>query len=79
MIVDPGQLDLGAAVVRRLGPLVELVGDPSSEAEFESLLQDAGMKALLEPRMATHGVDSVRAYFSEMMRYTNADAVFRIA
>jgi hypothetical protein len=29
--------------------------------------------------MATHGVDSVRAYFSEMMRYTNADAVSRIA
>lgn len=78
MIVDPGQLDLGAAAVRRLGPLAELVGDPSREAEFESLLEDAGMKALLEPRMATHGVDSVRAYFSEMMRYTNADAVSRI-
>jgi dienelactone hydrolase len=78
MIVDPGQLDLGAAAVRRLGPLAELVGDPSREAEFESLLEDAGMKALLEPRMATHGVDSVRTYFSEMMRYTNADAVSRI-
>lgn len=75
MIVDPGQFDLGAAIAERLGPLAEQAGDPSSDAAFESLLEDTGMKALLEPRMATHDVHTVRGYFSEMMRYTNADAV----
>jgi hypothetical protein len=78
MIVDPGQFDLGAAIAERLGPLAEQVGDPSSDAAFESLLEDTGMKALLESRMATHDVHSVRCYFSEIMRYTNADAVSRI-
>ena len=79
MIVDPGQFDMGAAVARRLGPLAEQIDDPSSEAEFERLLELPALKALLEPRMTTHGVRSVRGYFSEMMRYTNADAVSRVS
>jgi hypothetical protein len=36
------------------------------------------MKALLEPRMATHGVTSVRAYCADILRYTNADTVTRV-
>jgi hypothetical protein len=78
MIVDPGQFDLGAAIAERLGPLAERGGDPSSDAAFESLLEDTGMKTLLEPRMATHDVHSVRGYIPGMMRYTNAVAVSHI-
>ena len=36
------------------------------------------MRALFEPRMATHGVSTVRAYCEDMLRYTNAETVTRI-
>jgi len=79
MIVDPGQFDIGAAVAARLGPLAEKIADPESEQEFASLLDIPGFKAFLEPRMATHHVGTVRAYFGEVLRYTNADTVAQVS
>lgn len=79
MIVDPGQFDMGAAVTARLGPLAEKIADPASEQEFTSLLDLPGLTPFLAPRMATHGVTTVREYFVEVVRYTNADAVTQIS
>jgi pimeloyl-ACP methyl ester carboxylesterase len=79
MIVDPGQFDMGAAVAARLGPLADKVSDPASDPEFNSLLEFPGLKEFLHPRMATHGVHTVREYFSEMIRYTNADTVSQVS
>jgi pimeloyl-ACP methyl ester carboxylesterase len=78
MIVDPGQYDLGRTVVERLGPLGQRIGDPSSDADFESLLEVPALKALLPPRMATHGIHGVRQFFAEVLRYTNADTAAMI-
>jgi hypothetical protein len=78
MIVDPGQYDVGSAAAGRLGPLADRIDDPSSDAEFENLLELPALRALLPPRMATHGVHTVRGYFSEMRRYTNAETVGQV-
>lgn len=79
MIVDPGQYDLGTAVTARLGPLMDQVNDPAADPQFDALLDIPAVKALLGPRMATHGVTSVRTYFADVLRYTNADTVTRVA
>jgi dienelactone hydrolase len=78
MIVDPGQFDMGPALLDRLGPLKDHVHDPAADEKFERLLEQPGMRALFEPRMATHGVSTVRAYCEDMLRYTNAETVTRI-
>jgi len=78
MIVDPGQWDLGAAAMSRLGPLAEQVNDPAADPQFDALLEIPTMRALLAPRMATHGLTSVRAYFADLLRYTNAGNVTQI-
>ncbi len=79
MIVDPGQYDLGQAVMSRLGPLADLVNDPAADPQFDALLGSPAMKALLAPRIVTHGVTGVRAYFADLLRYTNAGTAARVA
>jgi hypothetical protein len=69
MIVDPGQYDIAGSLKRRLGDLWESLDDPTAEAQFDSLLENPAMKTLLGPRMATHGIDSPRAYLGDMRRY----------
>jgi len=78
MIVDPGQYDLGKALVTRLGPLADSLDDPAADPQFEALLDMPAFRALLAPRMVTHGCTSVRAYFADVTRYTNADSAPRI-
>jgi dienelactone hydrolase len=78
MIVDPGQFDMGPALLARLGPLADHVHDPAAETAFQQLLDRPGMKAMLAPRMTTHGVTTVRAYCEDMLRYTNVDTADRI-
>jgi pimeloyl-ACP methyl ester carboxylesterase len=78
MIVDPGQYDMGAAAIARLGPLANQIHDPAADPQFESLLDIPAIKAFLAPRMATHGVTSVRAYFADIFRYTNADTATKV-
>ena len=79
MIVDPGQYDLGAAATARLGSLMDQVDDPAADPQFDALLGIPAVKALLGPRMVTHGVTSVRAYCADVLRYTNADTVSEVS
>ena len=78
MIVDPGQFDLGVALIGRLGPLGQQVDDPAADSQFESLLTIPALKALLAPRMVTHGLTSVRAYCRDVLRYTNRESAAAI-
>ena len=78
MIVDPGQFDIGPALLDQLGPLKDHVHDPAADRQFQALLEQPAMKAFFGPRMATHGVPTVRAYCEEMLRYSNAETVTRI-
>jgi hypothetical protein len=78
LIVDPGSWDLGAAMMSRLGPLADQVNDPAADQQFDALLDVPALKALLPPRMVTHGLTSVRAYCADLLRYTNADTATRI-
>jgi pimeloyl-ACP methyl ester carboxylesterase len=78
MIVDPGQFDMGPALLDGLGPLADHIHDPAADEQFQRLLEQPGMKAFFEPRMTTNGVSTVRAYCEDMLRYTNAETVTRI-
>jgi hypothetical protein len=78
MIVDPGQLEMGSAVMNRLGDMGQHLDDPAADAQFEALLNIPALRAFLAPRMATHGLTSVRGYFRDLLRYTNADTASAI-
>jgi hypothetical protein len=71
MVVDPGQLEMGSAIATRLGDLAKQLDDPDADSQFESLLTIPAVKSFLAPRMATHGLTGVRAYFQDLLRYTN--------
>jgi pimeloyl-ACP methyl ester carboxylesterase len=73
MVVDPGQFDLGGAIISRLGDLGKQIDNPAADSQFESLLTIPTLKALLAPRMVTHGLITVRDYFRDLRRYTNED------
>ena len=78
MIVDPGQLELGTAMVNRLGDLAQHLDDPAADAQFDSLLTIPPLRAFLAPRMATHGSSSVREYCRDLLRYTNVETAAAI-
>jgi pimeloyl-ACP methyl ester carboxylesterase len=78
MIVDPGQLDVGSALVNRLGELGKHLDDPAADEQFESLLTIPAFQAFLPPRMVTHGLTRVREYCRELLRYTNEDTAASI-
>jgi dienelactone hydrolase len=73
MIVDPGQLEMGSAVLRQLGDLGQRLDDPTADDQFQALLDAPKMRAFLRPRMVTHGLTGVREYFRDLLRYTNED------
>ena len=66
MIVDPGQLEMGSAVMNRLGDLGQHLDDPAADARSEALLTIPALRTFLAPRMATHGLTSVRGYFRDL-------------
>ncbi|HUK72052.1 MAG TPA: alpha/beta fold hydrolase [Streptosporangiaceae bacterium] len=78
VIADPGQYDIGAGTAR-FGDLMKRMHDPAAEDEFNALLTIPAVKALLAPRMVTHGVSSVRAYCADLLRYSNADTVTQVS
>ena len=39
MIVDPGQLEMGSTIVKRLGDLAKHLDDPAADSQFEALLK----------------------------------------
>jgi hypothetical protein len=69
LVADPGQYDIAQSVAGRLGDLWNQVDDPSSEDQFQSLLEIPALEALFAPRMVTHGFTSVRRYLGELRRY----------
>jgi pimeloyl-ACP methyl ester carboxylesterase len=73
LVADPGQYDISESVSDRLGDLWSRVDDPAADEQFESLLQLPGMRTLFGPRMATHGITSVREYVGELRRYNSRD------
>jgi dienelactone hydrolase len=78
MIVDPGQYDVGSAATSRLGELATHINDPGAHEQFQRLLDIPAYAKLLLPRMATHGVTTVRAYFADLVLYTNKDTAEHI-
>lgn len=78
LIVDPGQYDMGAAVVGRLGPLAEQLDDPAADPQFQAMLDIPAMAVMLPPRMVTNGTPTVRGYFQDMVRYHNRDIAPKI-
>ena len=73
--LDGAELRAAYPARARLGDLMKRVHNPAAEGEFNALLTIPAVKALLAPRMVTHGVSSVRAYCADLLRYTNADTV----
>lgn len=69
LVVDPGQYDISEALPGRLGDLWNRIDDPTADADYESLLQFPNLKALFTPRMATHGITTVRGYLGDLRRY----------
>ncbi|MGS0683583.1 alpha/beta hydrolase family protein [Nakamurella sp. GG22] len=79
LVVDPGQYDMGAAVVVRLGALAQRLDDPAADPTFQGLLENPEMATLLAPRMVTNGTPTVRGYFKDMTRYHNRDTAAKIS
>jgi pimeloyl-ACP methyl ester carboxylesterase len=78
MIVDPGQTEMASSVMNRLGALGRQLDDPAADAQFEALLSNPRFRALLAPRMTTHGITSVRGYCKDLLRYTNEKTAAQI-
>ncbi len=79
LVVDPGQYDIGAAVMTRLGALAQRLDDPTADPIFQGMLDNPAMATLLPPRMVTNGTPTVRGYFSDMTRYHNRDTAAKIS
>ena len=62
---------MGSTIVKRLGDLANHLDDPAADSQFEALLKVPALKSFLAPRLVTHGLTSVRAYFQQLQRYTN--------
>lgn len=73
LIVDPGQYDMAAGLAARLGKLWQHVDDPGAKAQFDALLEIPALRALLAPRMVTHGAADPQAWFRDMRRYSCAE------
>ncbi len=71
LVADPGQHDMAKGLPERLGDLWNHVDDPDADAQFESLLQIPALATLFGPRMATHGITSVRGYIGDLRRYNS--------
>jgi hypothetical protein len=78
MIADPGQYDIAAGVEQRLGDMFKTVDDPSSDPQWNALLDDPGLKAFFAPRMATHGITSPRLYIGELRKFNNIETAPKI-
>jgi Esterase FrsA-like len=75
LIADPGQCDMAAGMPARLGALWQHLDDSNSKPQFDALLDIPRIRALLGPRMVTHGVADPQAYFQDLRRYTNLTQV----
>lgn len=72
IILDPGQYDMGKAIDRMLPKqLKDMLSQDTKESEeiFSSLATDINRKLLFYPRMAAHGIKSIREYLNAMYDY----------
>lgn len=79
MVVDPGQFDMGAASLEKLGPLAAQTEDPAADPQFDVLLENPQTRAMLAPRMTTHGVTKVREYIHDLTRYNSAETIGQVS
>ena len=62
LVADPGQVDMGAAILQRLPDRLKALLDTDSaeaEAAFEALVARPEGQLLFRPRMAAHGLSTV--------------------
>jgi pimeloyl-ACP methyl ester carboxylesterase len=78
MVVDPGQFDMGTAVLAKLGPLAPQAEDPAADPQFDALLENPSLRATLAPRMTTHGVAKAREYVLDLTRYNSAATIGQV-
>jgi len=81
LVADPGQFDIGAALLAMLPPaLGERIDEDSGEAvdAFEKLAQSPDGALLFRPRMAAHGVATVQAYVRHLRGFQNRDNAPRV-
>lgn len=77
LVADPGQYDIGSALIARLPPaLVKMIDDDGDEAvaAFEKLAQSPDGALLFRPRMAAHGVTTVQAYVRHLQAFHNRES-----
>lgn len=81
MVADPGQYDIGAAMMGRLPPALVARIDEDSDgavAAFEALAASPEGALLFRPRMAAHGCATVQGYARALRDFHNRDAAQRI-
>ncbi|MFC3229833.1 alpha/beta hydrolase family protein [Marinibaculum pumilum] len=82
LVADPGQVDMGAAILQRLPERLKALLDQDgteAEAAFEALVARPEGQLLFWPRMAAHGLSSVQAYIRAMRDFSLAGRAERIA
>jgi len=82
MVADPGQYDIGAALVARLPPaLVARIDEDGEEAvaAFEALAASPDGALLFGPRRTAHGCTTVQGYARALRDFHNRDAAPKIA
>ena len=75
LVADPGQFDLGAAILAMLAPeLVERIDEDGEDAmaDFEKLAAGPDGALLFRPRMAAHGLTTVQDYIRHMREFNNS-------
>jgi pimeloyl-ACP methyl ester carboxylesterase len=81
MIADPGQFDMGDALLSRLPEAMAARLDDDGEeavAMFEALAESRDGALLFRPRMAAHGAATVQAYCRHLRAFNNREAAPRI-
>ncbi len=82
LVADPGQVDMGAAILQRLPDRLKALLDTDSaeaEAAFEALVARPEGQLLFRTRMAAHGLSTVQAYVRAMRGFSLAGHADRIA
>ena len=82
LVADPGQYDIGAALVAMLPPaLVARIDEDSDDAtaSFERLAESPDGALLFRPRLAAHGCTTVQGYVRALRDFHNREAAARIA
>lgn len=81
LVADPGQYDIGAALIAKLPEALVACIDDDSEAAvaaFERLAASPEGALLFKPRMAAHGCTTVQGYARVLRDFHNRDAAPRI-